>query len=264
MNLNVKTRLFLILFVAGMAGVISFFFVDLSALVALAPVSPGTEVPVITPAIKILSLIQPTVLLGVAVLIGVALAPRVGLSAPVAESFAASTPVFGALRAQLIPGILGGIVGAALILLTNAIVRPYLTSETIARISQFVSLMPIPTRILYGGITEELLLRWGFMTLLVWAMWRLVQRGHTKPTAICFVAAILLSALVFGVGHLPVAYILLREPPAAVILFVILANSSFGIVMGYLYWKFGLESAMIAHILCHVALATASYAGAYF
>jgi hypothetical protein len=45
---------------------------------------------------------------------------------------------------------------------------------------------------------------------------------------------------------------------------VIVANSVFGIVAGYLYWKFGLESAIIAHILGHVVLALASYAGAYF
>jgi hypothetical protein len=57
---------------------------------------------------------------------------------------------------------------------------------------------------------------------------------------------------------------MLGETSVPVILFVIVANSVFGIVAGYLYWKFGLESAIIAHILGHVVLALASYAGAYF
>jgi hypothetical protein len=264
MNLNTKTRLFLILFVFGLVGVLSFLLIDLSAFVALLPVPAGSEVLTITPVIKVLSLIQPAVLLGASVLIGVALAPRVGLSAPVAESFAAGQRAIPALRAQLIPGVLGGIVGAGSVLLTAAVLRPYLTTETNERISAFARLLPLPTRVLYGGIAEELLLRWGFMTLLVWAMWRLLQKHLPKPTAISFVVGILLSSFVFGVAHLPAAYMLLPEPTTALILFVIVANSSFGIVAGYLYWKYGLESAIIAHMLCHVLLATASYVGAYF
>ncbi|HEV8369213.1 MAG TPA: hypothetical protein VGQ39_14765 [Pyrinomonadaceae bacterium] len=79
--MNPKTRLFLIL-LAGMAGVLSFLLVDLKALLALFPVPAGTEIPQVTPALKLLSLIQPTILLSVAVLIGVKLASKVGLSSP--------------------------------------------------------------------------------------------------------------------------------------------------------------------------------------
>ena len=107
-------------------------------------------------------------------------------------------------------------------------------------------------------------MRWGLMTLVVWIVWRVFQKRFTEPTRICFVAAILFSSFVFGLGHLPVAVLLLRETTAAIVLFVILGNSAFGIVAGYLYWKWGLESAIIAHMLGHVVLAVASYAGAYF
>jgi len=256
-----KKRLFLILFFAGFAGVVSILLIDLSALVAFIAAS---DVPTITPALKILSLVQPTVLLGVAVLIGVALASRVGLRAPVAESLAAGNNALPALRPQLIPGVLGGAIGALSILLTAAVLTPLLTTQTVQRITKFGTLVPIPTRLLYGGITEELLLRWGFMTLLVWITWRLFQKRLGKPTSVCFIAAILVSSLVFGLGHLPIAGVVLPQLTVAVVLFVIVANSAFGVVAGYLYWKYGLESAMIAHILCHVVLALASRAGAYF
>ena len=56
--MSVKTRLFLILFVAGMAGVLSFLLVDLEAIAALAPAWATSEAPVITPLIKIVSLIH--------------------------------------------------------------------------------------------------------------------------------------------------------------------------------------------------------------
>lgn len=265
MKLSVKTRLFLVLFLAGFAGVVSILLLDLAAVVALLP-APAESLPRITPAIKLLSLVQPTVLLAVAVLLGVLLAPRVGLSAPVAESIAAGavSRVASALRPQFIPGVLGSLVGAASVLLSAAVFKPFISADTLARISQFTRLLPLPTRFLYGGITEELLLRWGLMTLLVWVGWRLFQKERVKPAATCFIGAILVSAFIFGLGHLPVAVMLLGEPTAAVVLFVIVANSAFGMVAGYLYWKYGLESAMIAHLLGHVVLALASYAGAYF
>jgi hypothetical protein len=265
MNLNVKRRLFLVLFLAGFAGVVTILLLDFGAVAALLPM-PAESLPRITPAIKLLSLVQPAVLLAIAVLIGVVLAPKVGLSAPVAESIAAAavSRVASALRPQLLPGVLGSLVGAASVILSAAVLKPFISAEILARISQFTGLLPLPMRFLYGGITEELLLRWGFMTLLVWVAWRLFQKGRVKPSAKWFVVAILVSAFVFALGHLPVAIMLLGKPTAAIVLFVIVANSAFGVVAGYLYWKYGLESAMIAHLLGHVVLALASYAGAYF
>ena len=216
------------------------------------------------PALKLLSLVQPTILVFVAVLIGLVLAPKVGLSAPVADALAAGGPAVSALRPQLLPGVVGAVIGAGSVLLSAAVFKPFLTAETIQRVSKFQALLPIPTRLLYGGITEEVLMRWGLMTLVVWIVWRVFQKRLTKPTNVCFIVAILFSSFVFGLGHLPVALLLLPESTAAIVLFVIIANSAFGVVAGYLYWKWGLESAIVAHMLGHVVLALASYAGAYF
>ena len=264
MKLNLKSRLFLILFGTGFAGVASLLLIDLSTVAALLPAAAQADVPRFTPVIKLLTILQPTVLLILAVLIGIALAPRVGLSAPLSQAIAAGTPAIPALRPQLVPGVLGGLLGSLTILLTMAVFKPLLTIQTIEIIGRFQRVLPIPTRLLYGGLTEELLMRWGLMTLFVWYAWRLFQRRATKPTAISFVTAILVSSLVFGLGHLPVALFLLQDATVQLILFVIVANSAFGIVAGYLYWRYGLESAMIAHVLCHIGLAVASYAGAYF
>lgn len=264
MSRPTKTRLFLILFFLGFAGVVSFLLIDLSALVALVPRTTN-DMPEITPAVMLLSLVQSTVILVVAVVLGVALAPRVGLSAPAAEALAARRNIFPYLRPQLVPGLLGGLIGGICIVLISLLSKPFLSAAAIDRISEFSKLMPLPTRILYGGVTEELLLRWGFMTLIVWAAWRLLQKAQRVPTTPYFVGGILVSSLVFGAGHLPVGYMLLPDSfSLALVLFIILANSAFGVVAGYLYWKRGLESAMIAHIVCHLVLAVASSAGAYF
>ncbi|HEX6731002.1 MAG TPA: CPBP family intramembrane glutamic endopeptidase, partial [Pyrinomonadaceae bacterium] len=264
MSLGYKTRLFLILFLAGMAGVVSILLLDLSAVFSLIPVQAGTELPTITPLLKLLSLIQPSLILALAVFVGLTLAPKVGLSAPVAESAASGSAIGTALRPQLIPGLIGGALGGLAVIVVAALCKPFMTPDTVERIAAFTRLTPIPTRLLYGGITEELLLRWGLMTLLVWATWRVLQKRQSTPGTSCFVTAILLSSLVFGIGHLPIAYMLFPQVSTAVLLLVIVANSAFGLVAGYLYWKKGLESAMIAHMFGHIVMAGASYARLYF
>ena len=259
--MNFKTRLFVILWAAGGVGVLSFLLVDLTALLALLPIPAGTEILQVTPAIKLLSLIQPAVLLSVAVLIGVALASKVGLSSPAAEAAAGNGPLGSALKPQIIPGLIGGFVGGVGIILNWFIWKPFLPPEFVALSVDLNKLLPLPTRLLYGGFTEELLLRWGLMTLLVWAAWRLFQKGQGEPQTVYFTGAIVVSAVMFGLGHLPFAFALIPDASVALILYVIVGNSMFGLIVGYLYWKKGLESAMIAHMLAHVVLLTAIFFG---
>jgi len=262
--MNAKTKLFIILWAAGMAGVLSFLLVDLNALLQNLPLPKSAEVPIFTPALKLLSLIQPAVIMSLAVLIGVALAGKVGLHAPAAEAAAGEGKFGAALKPQIIPGVLGGLLGGIAIVLLASTSKWFLTADTISRITELGKLMPLPTRLLYGGITEELLLRWGLMTLLVWAAWRVFQKGRDKPKAVYFIGAILISAVIFGIGHLPIAILIVSQPTIAFVLFVIVLNSIFGIIAGWLFWKKGLESAIIAHMLAHVVMLTASYFGAYF
>ena len=238
--------------------------IDLDALIKILPIPAGTEIPTITPTLKLLIPIQPAVILAVAVLVGVILAPKVGLSSPVAESAASGGDAVSAFKPQIIPGIVGGLAGGFSLILIATILKPFLSPEVLARLGEYGKVLPLPVRLLYGGIFEELLLRWGLMTLVVWAAWRLFQKGQGRLKPAYFVGAILISSVMFAIGHLPVAFMLFPEPTLALTLFVIFGNSAFGLIAGYLYWKKGLESAMIAHVLTHVVMFTASYFGAYF
>ena len=62
----------------------------------------------------------------------------------------------------------------------------------------------------------------------------------------------MLTGLIFGVGHLPVAMTLLGDLSASVVAWVVTVNAFFGILFGALYWARGLEAAIIAHALTHV------------
>lgn len=111
--------------------------------------------------------------------------------------------------------------------------------------------IPLLARILYGGVTEELLLRWGVMTTLLWLAWRFIHRRRGLPGASSVWIAITISALLFGLGHLPTAAALVGHLSASIVFFVVVVNAMFGVLFGYLYWRVGLEAAMIAHGTAH-------------
>lgn len=254
-----RKRLFFILWLAGIAGVLSFLLVDLSALIASFPRPEGTPPPELPPPVilKIASVLQPAVLMTIAVVVGLFLAPKVGLHAPAAEAAADRSPVWPALRSQILPGILVGVAWGIILVTFWALVKRHMPAEFVSRAEDFNQFLPAATRIFYGGFTEEILLRWGMMTFFVWVMWLAFQRRATPPRPAWFIIAILLTSLLFGVGHLPIASALAGGLTLPTVAWVIAANSLFGIAAGFLYWRQGLESAIIAHISAHIVLLTA-------
>ncbi|PPS43267.1 CPBP family intramembrane glutamic endopeptidase [Chroococcidiopsis sp. TS-821] len=245
-------KLFAILWLTGMTGVISILGMNL-------PIPEDEELQLPLWSIKLLSLIQPTILLSIAVLIGVTLAHKVGLSAPLAEAVAYGTSIARAIQPQVIPGIIGGLVGSIALITIEFFTKPLLPLDFVLKGEAFSNNTSFLTRILYGGITEELLLRWGVMTLFVWIGWYIFAKGQGEPSVYCFVAAIALSAFLFGLGHLPLVFALGTPVTTLVVAYVIIGNSVFGLIAGYLYWYLGLEAAMIAHMLFHIVRVTVNY-----
>ncbi|BCL35623.1 CPBP family intramembrane glutamic endopeptidase [Nostoc sp. MS1] len=244
-------KLFTILWLTGMAGIISLWWMEL-------PIPEGEELKMPLWQIKLLSLTSPTILLSVAVLIGVFLAHQVGLSAPFIEALTQGNSASLAIQPQVIPGIIGGLIGGVLLVAIQWFAKLFLPSDFLTKAEALSGNTPLVTRILYGGITEELLLRWGMMTLLVWIGWHVLSQGHGKPSTLCFVVAIALSSLLFALGHLPLAFLITKQLTTSVIAYVIIGNSVFGLIAGYLYWRKGLEAAIISHMLVHVVMVTAA------
>lgn len=252
-----RFRLFLVIAFSGFIGVLSFQLVDIAALIAKLPIPPGQAPQMSMAFVRVLSIVQPGVLVLAAAFVGLIFAPKVGLSAPAAQAFAERRAILPALRPQLLPGVLGALIAGPAIIATWLLWKPFLTPAFVAKAEDFNHVLPPVTRLLYGGITEEVLLRWGFMSFLVWLNWRLLQRGQGQPRPACFVIGILLSAVIFGAGHLPIAVALQGSATPALVSYVVFANSIFGVVAGYLYWKKGLESAVVAHALTHVVFLAA-------
>ena len=121
--------------------------------------------------------------------------------------------------------------------------------------------MPLAVRLLYGGITEELLMRWGLMTFLVWLLWRVIARRSVAPGRTLIWTAIAASAILFGLGHLPMVMASLGPLPLGLAAYVVTANATFGVVAGLLFWRWGLEAAMLAHVTAHLFAAAVAGLG---
>lgn len=196
--------------------------------------------------LRFLAVLQPTVLMVAAVALGIWAAPRVGLDAPAMRAWAEGRPIWPALWPQLAPAALGGLAIAALLVVFWSVVRAQAFAAPALAFE-----LPLATKLLYGGIVEELLLRWGLMSLFVWIGWR--AGGAARPVpAWALWSGLVASSLLFAVAHLPVLYFLLSAPPAWFVGLVLAANFIPGMLFGWLYWHRGLEAAMIAHGLAHL------------
>ncbi len=106
---------------------------------------------------------------------------------------------------------------------------------------------------IYGAVNEEVLLRLFLFTLIYYFSRKITDR---KLLALWTVNVAV--ALLFGLGHLPIAY-QIASPSAFEISRILLLNAIPGVVFGWLYWSRSLWTAMCAHfvtdLMVHVFLA---------
>lgn len=105
----------------------------------------------------------------------------------------------------------------------------------------------------YGAISEEIVMRLFLMTLIVWIIFKIRKTEDGKPTTLGIWIAIIVSAVIFGLGHLPITGSITSITPL-IIGRAVLLNGVGGIVLGWLYWKKGLESAMMGHFSADIVL----------
>lgn len=244
-------REFFILLGAGFFGVI----VMLPYAITLLGGVP-TEVPVPFPLLLALGVVQNTLILALAIGVGLLCARRVGLGAPILEGWLRGEKVGEQGRAILIPSVLLGLgAGLLIIILEMAIFAPHLTSafQEVEPPSPWQGFLAS----FYGGIDEEILLRLFVVSLLAWLLSRVWKDREGNPTAGGMWLVIIAASVLFGLGHLPTTAQLAPLTPLIIARAIVL-NGVAGLAFGYLYWKRGLESAMLSHfsadILLHVIL----------
>ena len=240
-----KILLGIILIILGIIGVASMLTMDI-------PLPPEAEAILkdkfTAGQIKLLTLINPTVLLIIFAVIGTILYQKVNLKVPIIEKLIGIRKESIKTTSILKYGIVGGILSGILLSLIGIVYNPILPAEFL---ELGESLKPtLVARFLYGGLTEEILMRFGLMTLIVWLCSKIFK--GTKPFV--FWTGIIIAAIIFAFGHFPIAYQAVDNPTTGLLTYILIGNSIGGIIFGWLYWKKGLESAFIAHIFTHIVM----------
>lgn len=173
--------------------------------------------------------------------IGIFFAKKVGLWKD--ETKFEKKPVLAAVIVSVIGGL-------AMILLdvfffsnySQAIRDSYLVKPTLVFIIGAVT---------YGAVIEEVMLRLFLMSGIAFVLHRLFGKGREKPSTGILVTANIISALLFAAGHLPTTAVLMGLTPM-ILVRCFLLNGGIGLIFGWLYRKYGLRYAMLAHAGCHV------------
>lgn len=212
----------------------------------------GNSLPVTLEQIIVEQLLQSAIILIPAVGIGLLLARRVKLHSPYLHAVAYGKKVpAGFRRVAMLSLGLGFLVSIGVSIVDLALIR----DEVMSNVTQ-VNAIPVAWRFLtsfYGAIDEEILMRLFFMTLAAWIAWTIRKNGKGEVTVAGMWIAIVVSAILFGMSHLPVTSALTAVDTTVVIRALIL-NGIGGAVYGWLYWKKGFEAAMMSHFASDITL----------
>jgi hypothetical protein len=204
---------------------------------------------------RLINSILPISLLGG---IGLILANRIGLGMPFVEAWVKREPVSYRFHNIVAIAWISAVVLVLLALFLHAVVfDPPLN----ALLEKTGIAMPEATAMppLYGflasisaGITEETLFRLFGLSLIAWLGGLLFHDSEGRPKLIIFWTANILFALAFGAAHLPTEAAIGLPLNPLVVASTLVLNGIGGLVFGWLFWTFGLESAILAHILADV------------
>jgi membrane protease YdiL (CAAX protease family) len=214
------------------------------------------ELPVPLSAAILVQIIQASIFSAIAIFIGLFLGKKVSLGAPIIEDWLNAESLEDRLRPILIISIVPGI----LVGITLFVLDRFAFAFFAEPVTAFQAKTPLWQRFLvsfYGGIGEEVFMRLFLMTLVVWIIHKLTRKTGTIPSDKNVWLSIIIVSVVFGLGHLPMTATFTDITPVVVIRAIVL-NGIAGIVFGWLYWKKGLEAAIISHfsadIILHVML----------
>lgn len=211
-----------------------------------------SAVPMPLPLVILIILLQSTLMFAIFTFIGLKLSKKLGFQIPIIEKFVAKEKVGLNIRSMIKTSVLLGSLTGIAILLFDFIFSQFGLESLFKEIS-----VPIWQGFLasfYGGIAEEIVMRLFFMTLIVWLLSKVIKtKGKIIENNLLMWSSILIAAIVFGIGHLPITSELIAITPL-IIFRALLLNGIGGIIFGWLYWKKGLESAIIAHFSADIII----------
>jgi len=210
------------------------------------------QIPISMPLVILLQVVNTIIISSILILVGLLIAPKVGLGIPIIDRFVKGKNVCTYLKKIIPLSIITGILVGVVILILDLLFDYF--SGSIALDSSLVpSIFAGFLASLYGGINEEIMLRLFLMSLIVIIFTKIRKNVDKKPSNVIIWYSIFITAILFGIGHIPIASSIVSLTPLFIVR-IMLLNGIGGIVFGWLYWKKGLESAMISHFVADIVL----------
>lgn len=183
-----------------------------------------------------------------AIFCGLRIGGGLGLAAPLTEAWAAGRKPEAMARRLGAGAALGAGFGMAGVLIALTLGGP--TVEADAAGADLIPLWTGVAQAVSAGVGEEILFRFGLMSLFAWFAWKVLPARDGGPSAYGMWFAVGLAAAVFASVHgVPEAEALSSASrPMGIVR--LLAGAGFG----WLLWKRGLEAAMTAHFTYNMVL----------
>jgi membrane protease YdiL (CAAX protease family) len=207
--------------------------------------------PIPLPLLILIGAIQNLVLLALIVGLGLKLGSTLCLGPRLTAAWLTGSlersEVWSSLRSGLRTGLgVGAILLPAILVLASRLPNlPFVTAAKIALWKRFLVCFS-------GGIYEEILARLFLLSLFAWLFNRSWRRPGL-PNPFAFWASNVIVAVLFGLGHLPSASLVMPITPLVVVAALML-NGIASLAFGWLYRKYNLEAAMLAHFTCDFVL----------
>jgi hypothetical protein len=205
------------------------------------------------PVLLLASILQTALLMAIATAVGLLAARAIGVGAPFIEGALAGKNEWGAF-VNVLPFAIG--LGAAAFVAMALLERFWFAPHVPEKLRNSDINAKVWMRFLasfYGGMDEEILTRLFLVSGIAWLIGLEWQSSSGLPANGAFWIAIILAAVLFGLGHLPATRAITPITPILVIRAIML-NGVAGIAFGWLFWQHGLEAAMIAHFTADILL----------
>jgi len=192
--------------------------------------------------------LQTIVIVSLAVAAGIYFGSKIGLTDPFLEGLSRGTLDLTNLIQQVGIGIVAGIICAMVWVVSYyAFIRPRIDTVSVRASEQARQQLGLAARITSGGITEEIIFRWGLLSFTMWGVLKL-----TPSETAAFWISIFTTGILFGLAHLPGHLAKGCIPSPFLIASMVLGNLWVSILCGYLFWQYGIIAAILVHMLFHI------------
>lgn len=184
---------------------------------------------------------------------GSVLSPTTGLHDAILEGLLQGTAGVGALLPILLPTVLYAFFGVLFFLvLYYGVITRIVDKQNIEIMAKFRTALGVDGCVLYGGVVEEIIARWGLLNL---AAFFALLFTKQYPSLIIWIS-IFVSGLIFAVSQLPAYLAAGCTSNRRFIYSLVLLSLYQSLLFGYLFWQYGLIAAILAHMLFHLGWAT--------